>query len=181
VLAVDYEANYADRNVPDLQIFDLQGNQVFWSSGGTWAVWVGSSLYYSGGDSKVYRWELYGQPVQVMSTGWMEPAVSPDGHRLAFLSFPPPANGSSTFGLQTMDTRSGVVTTLAATGLQIDPIFVTPTVMWVSELMTCDNCYGGNTATGKVFAYDLAGGTVREVKLPELLSPLAGASVSPAA
>lgn len=181
VLAVDYEANYADRNVPDLQIFDLQGNQVFWSSGGTWAVWVGSSLYYNGGGSKVYRWELYGQPVQVMANGWMEPAVSPDGHRLAFLAFPPVTNGSSTFNLQTMDTRSGAVSTLAATGLRIDPIFVTPTVIWVSELVQCDNCYGGNTASGKVFAYDLAGGTVREVNLPELLSPLAGASTSPAA
>lgn len=180
VLSVDYQANQNDATVPNLQVFDLQGNRVFWSARGTWAVWAVAALYYDGGDGKVYRWVFGGQPVEVMRNYWIEPGVSPDGQSIAFLSRTLAASGP-TFNLQKLDTRSGVVSTVAATDLRIYPLFVTSTMMWVSELGTCDNCYGGYTVTGKVFAYDLATRGVREVRLPELLSPLAGASLSPAA
>lgn len=169
-----------DPSVSDLQVFDLQGSRVFSAAQGTWAVWVSSALYYTGGDQKVYRWVRGAPAAVVMQVGWIEPAVSPDGQSVAFLSNQSPPNSPS-LKLQALDIRTGVVKTLATTDLRIDPLFVTASLVWVSELVTCDNCYGGNTATGKVFAYDLASGSVREVKLPEALSPLAGASLSPAA
>jgi hypothetical protein len=178
VLAVDYEANVADPTVPDLQVFDLQGNRLFSSSRGTWAVWVKAALYYDGGDGKVYRWGPGGQPVQVMANGWLEPDVSPDSRHVSFLAGSP--SGAGTFTLQTLDTQTGTPSTLAATDLRIDPLFVTSSLIWVSELVKCDNCYGGNAPSGKVFAYNLTTGAVTEVKLPELLAPMAGASLSPA-
>jgi hypothetical protein len=178
VLAVDNEANFADPNVPDLQVFDLQGNAVFSAPRGTWAVWVKAALYYGGGDGKVYRWGPGGQPAQVMANSWIEPAVSPDNRHVTFLGVSP--SGAGTFVLQTLDTQSGTPSTLAATDLRIDPLFVTSSLIWVSELVKCDNCYGGNAPSGKVFAYNLTTGSVTEVKLPEPLAPMAGASVSPA-
>jgi hypothetical protein len=178
VLAVDVEANFADPNVPDLQVFDLQGNRVFSAPRGTWAVWVKTALYYDGGDGRVYRWGPGGQPVQVMANGWIEPDVSPDSRHVTFLAVSP--SGAGTFILQTLDTQSGTPFTLAATDLQIDPLFVASSLIWVSELVKCDNCFGGNEPSGKVFAYNLTTGAVTEVKLPELLAPMAGASLSPA-
>ncbi len=178
VMAVDYQANFGDPTVADLQVFDLLGNRVFSSARGTWAVWTTSGLYYDGGDGNVYRWGFGGRPVAVMTNGWIEPDVSPDSRHIAFLSVNP--SGAGTFVLQTLDTQSGTPSTLAATDLRIDPLFVTSTMIWVSELVKCDNCYGGNAPTGKVFAYNLTTGAVTEVKLPELLAPMAGASLSPA-
>jgi hypothetical protein len=180
VLAVNYEANQNDATVPNLQIFDLQGNRVYWNSGGTWAIWVSSALYFDGGDGKVYRWVLGGQPVEAIRNYWLEPAVSPDGLSFVFLSRPSPPNTAS-MTLNTMDRSSGVVRTLAASDLRIYPLFVSSTLIWVNELVTCDNCYGGNTMTGKVLAFDLATGSTRYVKLPEPLGLLAPASLSPGA
>lgn len=179
VLAVDYEANRVDSSVSDLQVFDLQGARVFSAAQGTWAVWVNSALYYTGGDQRVYRWVRGAAAAVVLQVGWIEPTVSPDGQTIAFLSYLSPPN--SALKLQVLDSRTDATRTLATTDLRIDPLFVTASLVWVSELVTCDNCYGGNTATGKVFAYDLASGSVSEVKLPEPLSPLAGSSLSPAA
>jgi hypothetical protein len=113
-----------------------------------------------------------------MANGWIEPAVSPDNRHVTFLGVSP--SGAGTFVLQTLDTQSGTPSTLAATDLRIDPLFVTSSLIWVSELVKCDNCYGGNAPSGKVFAYNLTTGSVTEVKLPEPLAPMAGASVSPA-
>ena len=180
VVAVDYEANYMDATVADLQVFDLQGVQVFSAARGAWAVWVKSALYYSGadpGDPKVYRWVLGSAPAVVMQLNWLEPAASPDGQSLAYLSFPNAPGGTMTF--QVLDTRSGASRTLAASGLRIYPLFVTSSLIWVSDLAACDSCYGGSVESGKVFAYDLATGSTREVKLPEPLSRLAPASLSP--
>jgi hypothetical protein len=178
VLAVDYEANVADPNVPDLQVFDLQGNAVFSAPRGTWAVWVKTALYYDGGDGRVYRWGPGGQPVQVMANGWIEPDVAPDSRHVTFLAASP--SGAGTFILQTLDTQSGTLSTLAATDLRIDPLFVTSSLIWISELVTCSNCFGGDGPSGKVFAYNLTTGAASEVNLPELLAPMAGASLSPA-
>ena len=179
VLAVDNEANFTDPAVPDLQVFDLQGNRLFWSSRATWAVWATSALYYDGADGVVYRWTYGAPPVGVTKTGWLEPDLSPDRRSIAFLGVTTTANGS-TVNLQKLDLGSGVTTTLAATDLRIDPLFVTSSLIWVSELVKCDNCYGGNAPSGNVFAYNLTTGAVAEVKLPEPLAPMAGASLAPA-
>ena len=58
---------------------------------------------------------------------------------------------------------------MKTTGQRIYPLFLTPNLLWASELQVCDNCYGGVNPTGKVFAYDLSTGTKYEVRLPELL------------
>jgi hypothetical protein len=170
VLTVDYEANYNDATVSDLQVFDLNGTRLTSAARGLWAVWDNASLYYDGGDGKVYKWVRGSAPVAVLPSGWLEPNVS--GQSIAYL-----VSGLS-FGLNVLDTKSGVATTMRASGQRIYPLFVNGAVIWTSELVDCANCYGGNNPTGKVFAYDPATGSERAVALPDLLAPLAGASLS---
>jgi hypothetical protein len=174
VTAVDYEANSADPTIPNLQVFDLNGSRVVAADKASWAVWAGTSLFYDGGDRKVYKWIRGAAPVAALQSGWLEPSVSPDGQSIAYLV---PAAASS-FTLNVLDTRTGVVTTMRASGQRIYPLFVNGAVIWTSELVDCANCYGGNNPTGKVFAYDPATGAERAVALPDLLSPLAGAALS---
>jgi hypothetical protein len=165
VLAVDYAA--------DLQVFDLQGSQIVSASRALWAIWVKSSLYYTGSDRKVYKWIRGAAPVAILQSDWLEPAVSPDAQSIAYLTFP-----GYKYDLDVLDARSGSAKTLKTTGQRIYPLFVTPSLLWASELQVCDNCYGGVNPTGKVFAYDISTGTESEVRLPELLGLLAGVSVS---
>ena len=172
VLAVDYGANYVSPTAPDLQVFDLQGNLLLSAAKGIWAAWDQTALYYDDG-GKVYRWVRGATPVAVGQADWLEPAVSPDGQHIAYLTFP-----GYSFKLDVMDTRSGIATEIRTSGQRIDPLFVNSTLMWTSELQVCDNCYGGNNPTGRVFAYDVATGSEQEVNLPVLLSPLATASLS---
>jgi hypothetical protein len=172
VLAVDYEANYVSATSPDLQVFDLQGSLLFSAAKGIWAVWDKTALYYDNG-GKVYRWVPGAAPVAVSQSDWLEPARSPDGLHIAYLT-----NPGYAFKLDVLDTRSGIATEIRTSGQRIDPLFVTPGLMWTGELQICDNCYGGINPTGKVFAYDVSTGSEQEVNLPVLLSPLAGASLS---
>jgi hypothetical protein len=174
VMAVDYEANRADSTVPNLEVFDLNGSRVVSAAKASWAVWAGTTLFYDGGDGKVYKWIRGGAPVAALQSGWLEPSVSPDGREVAYLVSP--VGPSVT--LNVMDTRTGVATTMHASGQRIFPLFVNGAVIWTSELVDCANCYGGNNPTGKVFAYDSATGSERAVALPDLLAPLAGASLS---
>jgi hypothetical protein len=174
VMAVDFEANRFAPAVPNLQVFDLNGSRVASADKASWAVWAGSSLYYDGGDGKVYKWVRGSLPVVVLQSDWLEPNVSADGQAIAYLASP----GGSNFTLNMIDTRSGAVTTVRASGQRIDPLFVNAAVIWTSELVDCANCYGGNNPTGKVFAYDSATRNEHQVALPELLAPLAGASAS---
>jgi hypothetical protein len=160
--------------VANLQVFDLKGSPVFSAAQGVWAVWDRAALYYSGGsDGKVYRWVRGVSPAAVVQADWLEPAVSPDGLSIAYLAY-----GSNGFTPSVLDTRSGASRVLPASGRRLDPLFVTSTLVWWSELAPCDSCFGGSTPTGKVFAYDLTTGGEQPVKLPVDLAPLAGASVS---
>ncbi len=174
VMAVDYEANRFDPTVPNLQVFDLQGSRVVSADKASWAVWAGTSLFYDGGDGRVYKWIRGSAPVAVLQSGWLEPSVSPDAQGIAYLTSPV----GTTFTLNVMDTRTGVATTMRASGQRIYPLFVSGAVIWTSELVDCANCYGGNNPTGKVFAYDSATGSERAVALTDLLAPLVGASAS---
>jgi hypothetical protein len=174
VMAVDYEANRVDSAIPNLQVFDLNGARVVSANKASWAVWAGTSLFYDGGDGKVYKWIRGGAPVAALQSGWLEPSVSPDGQSVAYLV----STAGSSFALKAMDTRTGVATTMRASGQRIYPLFVNGAVIWTSELVDCANCYGGTNPTGNVFAYDAATGSERAVALPDLLSPLAGASLS---
>jgi hypothetical protein len=176
VMAVDYEANRVDSAIPNLQVFDLNGSRLVSANKGSWAVWAGTSLFYDGGDGKVYKWIRGGAPVAALQSGWLEPSVSPDGQSVAYLV----STAGSSFALNSMDTRTGVATTMRASGQRIYPLFVNGAVIWTSELVDCVNCYGGTNPTGKVFAYDTATGTERAVALPDQLGLLAGASLSSA-
>jgi hypothetical protein len=173
VLALDYEANNFNPAVANLQVFDLKGSMVFSAAKGVWAVWGKTALYYSGGDGNVYRWVRGAPPAAVVQRDWLEPAVSPDGLSIAHLAY-----GSNGFTPVVLDTRSGASRVLPASGDRLDPLFVTSTIVWLSELAPCDSCFGGNTPTGKVFAYDLTSGGEQQVNLPDGLAPLAGASAS---
>jgi len=172
VVAVDYAANYVDSSVPNLQVFDLQGSRMLAAAKGLWAVWVKASLYYSD-DRNVYRWTRGSDPVAILHASWIQPAGAPDGRNLAYLTYP-----GYKYNLDVLDTKSGSAKTLNATGQRIYPLFVTPNLLWASEMQVCDNCYGGSRSTGKVFAYDLSTGAESEVRLPDLLGPLMGASLS---
>ena len=171
VLAVDYAAN-VDPTISDLQVFDLKGSRIVSAAKGIWATWVNASLYFAGGDQNVYRWARGAAPVAVLDSDWLQPTVSPDGQSIAYLTHP-----GYKFNLDVLDTRAGNPKTLKTTGQRIYPLFVTSNVLWAGEVQVCDNCFGGATPTGKVFAYDLATGAEHEVRLPELLG-LAGASRS---
>jgi len=173
VLALDYEANNFNAAVANLQVFDMKGSMVFSAAKGVWAVWDKTTLYYNGGDGKVYRWVRGAPPAAVLPSGWLEPAVSRDGLSIAYLTYV-----GNAFKPYVLDTRSGAPKELPASGQRVDPLFATSTLTWLSELLPCDNCYGGNTPTGQVFAYDVATGGEQLVKLPVGLAPLAGASVS---
>jgi len=172
VLAVDYAANYVDPAVLNLQVFDLQGSRIVSASKGLWAVWVNSSLYYTGGDHKAYKWARGSEPVAILQSDWLEPAASPDGQSIAYLTLP-----GYKYDLDVLDTRSASAKTLKTTGQRIYPVFVAPKVLWAREVQVCDNCYGGVRQTGKVFAYDLSTGDEQEVRLPEAMAPLAGTSL----
>jgi hypothetical protein len=174
VMAVDSEANRFDPTVPNLQVYDLNGSRVVSADKASWAVWAGTSLYYDGGDGKVYGWIRGGLPVAALQSGWLEPSVSPDGQRVAYLV----STAGRSFSLKVMDTKTSVATPMLASGQRIYPLFVDGATIWTSELVDCANCYGGSNPTGKVFAYDSAYGTERAVALPDLLAPLAGGSLS---
>lgn len=173
VLAVDYAANYVDPTVSNLQVFDLQGSRIVSAARGLWAVWINASLYYAGGDKNVYRWVRGASPVAILQSDWLQPTVSPDGQSIAYLSSP-----GYKFNLDVLDAKLGNAKTLNVAGQRIYPLFVTPNLLWASEMQVCDNCYGGARSTGKVFLYGLSAGSELEVRLPELLDPLMGASLS---
>ena len=173
VLAVDWGATASNSTVPALQVFDLQGLQIVSAAGGLWGDWVNGSLYYSEGTQKVYKWVRGAAPVAVLQSSWWQPTTSPDGRTIAYLT-----NPGYRFTLDVLDVGSGTAKSLKATGQRIYPLFVTPNLVWASELNVCDNCYGGVMPTGKVFAYDLSTGAESEVRLPDLLGPLMGASLS---
>jgi hypothetical protein len=172
VVAVDYEASYVNPTVPDLQVFDLQGTLLLSAAKGIWAAWDKTALYYDDG-GKVYRWVRGAAPVAVSQLNWLEPAVSPDGQHIAYLT-----NPGYAFKLDVLDARSGIATEVRTSGPRIDPLFITSSLIWTGELQICDNCYGGINPTGKVFAYDVSTGSEHEVNLPVLLSPLGAASLS---
>jgi hypothetical protein len=170
LLTVDYEANFNDATVSDLQVFDLNGTRLTSAARGLWAVWDEGSVYYDGGDHKVFRWVRGSAPVAILQSGWLESTAS--GQSIGYLVY-----GLGGWGLNVLDTKSGVVTTMRASGQRIYPLFVNGAVIWSSELVDCA-CFGGKNPTGKVFAYDPATGSERAVTLPNLLAPLAGASLS---
>jgi hypothetical protein len=173
VLALDYEANGFNPAIANLQVFDLKGSRVFTAAKGVWAIWDKAALYYNGGDGKVYRWVRGASPAAVVHAGWLEPAVSAGGQSIAYLAYV-----GNVFKAYVLDTRSGASSELPATGPRIYPLFVTSSLIWLGELLNCDSCFGGNTPTGKVFAYDLTTSREQPVNLPVGLVPLAGASLS---
>lgn len=173
VLTEDYDANYVDPTIQDLQVFDLRGSLVFSAARGVWAVWDATALYYGGGDGKVYRWARDASPVAVMQLDWLEPVVSPDGRSIAYMS-----NPGYGYKLNVLAGSSAATNELQASGQRVDPLFVADTTLWVSDLAVCDSCNGGITPTGKVFAYDITTGSEHDVRLPVPLGPLAGGSLS---
>ena len=172
VLAVDWQASIADPRVPNLQLFNLQGSRISWDSKGVWAAWVRASLYYTTGDGKVHKWVDGAFPITVLESAWLQPAVSPDGQNIAYLSTP-----GYRYNLEVMETKSGKAKALNTTGQRIHALFVTPSLLWAGDVRVCDSCQGGFQQTGKVYAYDLSTGVEREVRLPDLLY-LGGASRS---
>jgi hypothetical protein len=172
VLAADWQASMADPTTPNLQLFDLEGSRIISDSRGRWAAWVRASLYYATGDNKVHMWADGAPPVAVLESAWLQPAVSPDGQSIAYLT-----KAGNRYNFEVMETKSGKAKTLNTTGQRVEALFVTSGLLWAGELGVCDDCQGGWRASGKVFAYDISTGVEREVRLPNLLY-LHGASRS---